>query len=162
MCVCVCMCAHVFVFALLYLKVYIHMLVNSCDQCGSVVRCCPTPLEELLLLTSLILRMFTVCTEIAPCQPNFSLQETPSVPLPLLKHTQTHSTLSQVSAHINWCMTKAMVVKQVPMLQNCSVIHPLLGSSHWWRESPLLGPVLVVDCYLGSSNENFTSQDQGR
>ena len=31
------------------------MLVNSCDQCGSVVRCCPTPLEELLLLTSFLL-----------------------------------------------------------------------------------------------------------
>ena len=44
--------------------------------------------------------------EVDHAPPNLSLQETPSVPLPLaLKHTQTHSTLSQVSV----CMTVTQV-----------------------------------------------------
>ena len=61
-CVCVCVHAHVFVCALLYLKVYIHMLVNSCDWCGSVVRCCSTPSRaDAAHITSSI---FTVCKEI--------------------------------------------------------------------------------------------------
>ena len=65
------------------------------------------------------------------------------------QHTTTQHTVTGECVHINWCTSEAMAVQHVPTLQ--TVLYCVLSwvvATGGGKVPLLLGPVLVVDCYL--------------